>query len=94
MGQLKTADPVGHGAGEGAFAVPEQLAFQQFPGNGRTIDRDKQIAGPLRLFMQRSRQQFLARATFPGDQHRGRGAGNGGKHAAQRLRAGAPTDEM
>ena len=38
---LELADPLAVGAGERAFFVAEQFAFQQLLGNGRAVDRQE-----------------------------------------------------
>src|SRR5690606_6309784 len=48
-------------AGEGAFLVPEQLAFQQAFRDRRAIDRDEIAIPAMTGLMQSARQQFLAR---------------------------------
>ena len=69
MSQFKATNPIGHGARKGAFAVPKQLAFQKVFGNGCAVDGDKIATTSVRLVVQRTRYQLLARATFSGNQH-------------------------
>ena len=91
VGQLETADAVGMGPGEGALAVAEQLALQQFLGDGATVDRHEQAALALRTVVQAARHQLLAGAAFAGDQHGGAGGRDARHHVPDRpgRRAGA-----
>jgi len=85
MGQLESANPVGHGTRESPLAVPEQLAFNQVFGNGCTVDRYKIAASALGLLMQGAGHQFLAGAALARDQHRGLRIGHPGNHGPHSL---------
>ncbi len=85
VGQLKAANAVGVRAGEGALAVTEQLAFEQFFGNGAAIDRHKMGRTTRRLVMQTTRHQLFAGPAFAGDQHRGGRGRHLGHHVTDGL---------
>ena len=68
MGQLKAPQTVGHGPGEGTFAMTEEFAFNQVTRNGPAIDGHKGPCGSRPLCMQRLRHQLFARPTLTGDQ--------------------------
>ena len=70
------------GPGEGALLVTEQLAFKQPLGNGRAVDGDEWSVGPGAERVQRAREQLLAGAALPFEQHGGIGSGG----PAQQLR--------
>ena len=55
-------------AGERAFFVAEQFAFEQRFGNGGAIDADVMRLAPQAQAVQRARDQFLARAAFAENQ--------------------------
>ena len=59
MGQLKTANAIGHGAGKRAFAMAKQFTFKQIFGNGRAVDGHKITAAPIGLIVQGSRHNSL-----------------------------------
>ncbi len=54
-------------AGERAFFVAEQFAFDQLGGNGGAIERDEWAAGAVAFFVQRARHQLFAGAGFAVD---------------------------
>src|ERR1017187_1690002 len=60
MRQLKAADALGDGAGEGAFFVAKHLAFQQAGGNGRAVELDEGALAPRAEVVDGAGQQFLA----------------------------------
>ena len=90
--QLELADPLLHGAGEGALLVAEQMALDQVPRDRRHVDGDEGAVGVLRVAVDAARQQLLAGAALPEDQHRGVGPRHflrGVEHVAKRqTRAG------
>jgi hypothetical protein len=53
--------------GEGALLVAEELALDQVVGNGRAVDRDEGLAGPVAVLPDRARHQLLAGAALAGD---------------------------
>ena len=63
------ADAVVVGAGEGSFAVSEQLALDQVLGQGAAIDGHKRHVGPQALVVHGPRHQFLAGAGLAANQH-------------------------
>ena len=73
IGLLEPADAAGHGTGEGAALVPEQLGFEQVFGDGRTVDRDERATGATAVAMHEACDHLLAGAALAGDQHAGLG---------------------
>lgn len=64
----KASRMIREGAREGAFHMSEELALEQFGGNGRAIDGDK---GPVRsrpVSVEGPSHQFFSCPGFPGDQ--------------------------
>ena len=43
VGQLEAADALRDGAGEGAFLVAEELAFEQAGGDGGAVELDEGV---------------------------------------------------
>src|SRR5690606_29582817 len=69
---LEQSDVARGRAGEAAALVAEQVAGQQFGRDGTAIDRNERTVATA-LPMQCACDQFLARAAFAGNQHRGTG---------------------
>ncbi|EWS64721.1 hypothetical protein Y695_02031 [Hydrogenophaga sp. T4] len=69
IGLLKAAAAHGLCTGEGPALVSEEFGLQQVFGDCRGVDRDKG-ARTRRVFVERARDQLLARARLAGDQHR------------------------
>ena len=69
VGHFEQADAVLVGAGERAFAMAEQLAFDERLGQGAAVDRDERLVGPRALVVNGAGDQFLAGAGFAEDQH-------------------------
>ena len=67
---LEFSDAGGGGPGEGALLVAEQLAFEQFLWQRRTVDLHKRLALPGRPLMDGPRDQLLADAALAADEHR------------------------
>ena len=57
------------GAGEGAAAVTEQLAFEQVARDRGAIERDERLLGAVGKLMDGARENLLAGAAFPGDEN-------------------------
>ena len=76
MGRFEFAGAPGEGAGEGAFFVAEQLAFQQGFGNGGAVQRDERAAGAAGFAVDMAGEHFLAGAGFACDEHGGFGGGD------------------
>ena len=68
---LEFADATGERAGKGAFLVAEQFGFEQVLRYCRAIDRNERLLRAGAAAVHEARQDFLARAAFPGDEHRG-----------------------
>ncbi|MNQ95635.1 hypothetical protein D3C85_1112010 [compost metagenome] len=71
VGLLELADAAGHGAGEGALLVAEQLGFQKVVRNGGAVDADEGAVGALGPGVQVTGHHLLADAAFAGDQDGG-----------------------
>ena len=52
-----------------SLLVPEQLRFHQLGGNRRAVQRNKRSGVPRAFFVERARDQFLARARFAANAH-------------------------
>ena len=76
MGRFEFTGAPGEGAGEGAFFVAEQLAFQQGFGNGGAVQRDERAAGAARFAVDMAGEHFLAGSGFACDEHGGFGGGD------------------
>ena len=63
---------VPQGAGESAFDVPEELAFQQFFGQTRTGHGDKRFIRQIAPLVKGAGHHAFAGAAFAKDQNRGR----------------------
>ena len=81
-------------AGEGAALVAEELAFEQVLRNGRRIDRDEGALGARTVAMQRARDELLAGARFPRDQHRRMGMGEPPDRAEHFLHGGGLAQDL
>ena len=71
MRQFKAADARALGAGEGAFFVPEELAFNEVFGDGGAVYGNHGGGGPAAARVQGAGGKFLARAVFAGQEHPG-----------------------
>src|SRR5439155_22995746 len=69
VGQLEPADFLGDRAGERAFLVSEQLAFEQIERDGRAIQLDERATAPRAQSVNRTRDQLLAGARLAVDEH-------------------------
>src|SRR5579871_5317186 len=69
VGLLKLAFLVGAGAGEGAHAMPEELAFNEVFGNGGAIDLNIHGIFAKALSVNGACHKFLASAGFAVNQH-------------------------
>jgi hypothetical protein len=65
MRQLKAAEFLSEGPGEGAPLVAEELALQQPRRNGSAVHRDEGVVPAYAELMDGAREAFLARAGFP-----------------------------
>ena len=69
FGKLEAAHAGGQRAGEGAFLMAEQFAFQEVGGNRAAIHRHERVPGPARQFVNVARHHFLAGAGLAEYQH-------------------------
>ncbi len=69
VGQLKTADAVRTGVGEGALYVPEDFAFEGSLRQAAGIHGDERLASAGRGSVQQASDNFFAGAVFAGDEH-------------------------
>jgi hypothetical protein len=96
VGQLEASLAVHGGAGEGALAVAEELALPHLDRHRGAVDPHVGAVRPRTVLVEHPRQQLLAGARLPAQQHgrvRGRGrlhhahgAQPGRAHAQQRAR--------
>ena len=70
VSHFEQADAMVVGAGERAFAMAEQLAFDQRLGQCAAVDRDERLLAAEALLMHGAGDQLLAGAGFAQDQHR------------------------
>ncbi|KAF5059577.1 hypothetical protein DSECCO2_334750 [anaerobic digester metagenome] len=68
VGVLEAPLAPGHGAGEGAGLVPEQLRVQKRPGQGRAIERDEGALPAGRQIVQPRGGEFLAGPALADDE--------------------------
>ena len=71
--QLELAQLPAGRAGEGAALMPEQLALQQLPGDGRAVDGHERSVLARAAVMDHPGEELLAGAALPEQKH-GRGA--------------------
>ena len=68
---LEPADALGDGAGEGAFLMAEEFAFEELLGDGGAVDGDEILPAALAVMVDGAGDEFLAGAALAGDHHRG-----------------------
>ena len=76
VGQFEAAFAHGHGVGEGAALVAEELALQEGFGEGGAVDGDEALVGPGAALVDGPGDEFLAGAALAGDEDRGPGLGH------------------
>ncbi len=94
VGEFKAAFAFGDRAGERAFFVAEEFAFDEVFGNGGAIELDERGGGALALAIQGAGDQFLAGAAFAGDEDGGLGAGDFADELAQVFHRGALAEQF
>src|SRR5262249_8837360 len=94
VGGLQQADLVLTRAGEGAFFIAEQFAFQQILGQRSAVYGQEASVGALGAEMNRTRDQLLAGARFSGDEHAGVGARDFFHHPEHLLDGVALADDV
>src|SRR5213078_2546122 len=75
MRHLELARLAGNRARERALLMTEELRLEERLGNRRAVDGDEWGLGPRAQRVERPREQLLAGAAFPFDQHRRVGGG-------------------
>ena len=90
---LEAAHIARGGAGEGAFLMAEQLAFDQLAGDCRHIDRDERTRAALTEIMQGPGDQLLSGAALAGDHDRQIGAHKPGDRAINLLHRRRTADQ-
>ena len=93
IGILEAAGPCPRGAGEGAGFIAEEFGVDQVFGQRRAVERDQRPGGAAAALVQQLCNDILARARGPGDQHRGRGIGDGFNLGPDGLDRRAVADE-
>src|SRR5262249_32197844 len=92
--QFESADSLSDGAGEGAFFMPEQFAFQQARRNCRTVYLHQSSFAPRAEIMNRASNQFLTRAGLSQNKNRGIGRRDGLQLVQNCPERGAFTDNL
>src|SRR5580704_7011444 len=62
--QLKAANALSDGSGEGSFFVTEKLAFKKARGNGSAVELDERLGTAVAQLMHGARDQLFATAGF------------------------------
>src|SRR5262249_62040230 len=70
VGGLELPFPGGHGAGERAALVAEELALDQLAGDGRAVHLDERLAATWAVVVDRVRHQLLSRPARAAAEHR------------------------
>ena len=91
--QLEDARAAIGGAGERPFLVAEDLALEERLGNRGAVDRDKRKRRPRAELVDRLRDELLAGARLPRNQHRGARRRGLLDHPIHRTDAGAVADD-
>ena len=94
VGDFEQADAMFVGAGEAAFAMAEQFAFDQAFGQCAAVDGHERLFGAVALIVHAAGDQFLAGAGFAGDQHGGFGRGHFGDELFDAVDAGRFADQL
>ena len=94
VGDLEQPLAVGVGAGEGPFAVAEELALDEVLGQGAAVDRDEGVAGAAALVVEVAGDQLLAGAGLAQDHHAGIGRRDRVDQAADRLHRRGVADQQ
>ncbi len=94
VGSLERAAPNGVGAGERAFLVPEQLAFQKRVVERGTVERHQRPRRRTSGRVNRPCDQLLARAAFTNNQNRAGDPGNALDLVQELEHRGRLTDEL
>ncbi len=74
VGQFEFSAPHGCRAGEGAFLMAEELAFDQFGRDSGAVDLNERSAGEGAVLVDVRGKKFLAGSGFADDQHAGVGS--------------------
>jgi hypothetical protein len=85
---FESAAPGPRRAGEGSALVPEKLALDEIPRDGRAIHRDERFPAPGGARVNSARSQLFARSALAGDENptiRGRHEFDGSQHVSDRL---------
>src|SRR5262249_50822157 len=69
-GGADEAELIAVGAGEGAAAVAEQVAFEQVARDRGAIEGGERFVRTVRRVVERARQNFFSSAALAGDEHR------------------------
>src|SRR5271165_3358234 len=94
IGQLKAADALRDGAGEGAPLMSEQFTFQQARRYGGAVQFHERTRMPRAQLMQSSGNQFFSRSGLAINKDRGIGGSNGFDLSQERAQGAAPADDL
>ena len=92
--QLETPDFLADGTGEGTLLVAEQFAFQQSRGDGGAVEFDEGTGRSRTQLVHGPSDEFLARARFATDEHRGAGGGDRLDLLQHPTQGGALADDL
>ena len=90
---LEFADALNSGAGERAFFVAEQFAFEELFRNRGAIHRKKRLRRAVAVMINRAGNEFLAGAAFAGDERGRVGGGNLADELEHALHRSAAADD-
>ena len=90
---LEAAGARGHGAGERAAHVTEELRLEQRLGDGAAVDRHEPLRAPRAVVMNGVRDELLAGAGFAGDEDRAARLRHRLEQREQLLHRGALADD-
>jgi hypothetical protein len=94
VGELEAALALGDGAGEGAFFVAEELAFDEVFGDGGAIEGDEGAGVAGAFAVERAGDELLAGAAFALDEDGGVGAGDAAEEGPEFLDGRALAEEL
>ncbi len=94
VGQFEAALAVGGGAGERAFHVAEEFAFNEIFGQRGAVGLDKGLVGAVAVVVDGVGDEFLAGAGFAADEHAGLAFGDLGDLVVHNLHLVGVADDV
>src|SRR5690606_10478825 len=92
--RLEPAGALLHRAGEGTLLVAEELALEQRLAQRAAVHRDERLVLARTVVVDGARDEFLAGARLPLDQHAGAGGGNLPRHLEDALHGRRTADDV